>query len=193
MLNPSFLKKLAKKHKERSASRRALQQLSADILAASKRSIFATQRNDATGSSKELRDGASMLQKAKALLKKDAELAHEGMWRAALEEFAEASMYHRAVAGESVGEVKELPEDAELYVGALSDLTGELTRSAVLAATKRDAASVKRYNDLVRDVVAFLLTMNLTGNSRQKFDQAKQNLRKIEEIAFTLSVNRPSK
>ncbi|MBE7525670.1 hypothetical protein KJZ71_05470 [Patescibacteria group bacterium] len=189
MLNKTFYHAIAKRHRERSAARRELQQISADLLAASKRAIFATQRNAKAESEKELAQGLRYIKKGNGILKKEPELGQEGMWRAGLEEFAEASLYHYAVFHGRIGEVRGIPHDPEIYVGALSDVTGELSRSAVLAATKRDAELVQRYGDMIRDAVAFLLTMNLTGASRQKFDQAKQNLRKIEEIAFTLSVN----
>ncbi|MDL1952566.1 hypothetical protein FBR07_00065 [Candidatus Uhrbacteria bacterium UHB] len=189
MLNKTFYHAIAKHHRERSAARRELQQISADLLAASKRAIFATQRNAEAESANELAQGLRYIKKGNGILKKEPELGQEGMWRAGLEEFAEATLYHHAVVHGRIGEVRGIPQDPEIYVGALSDVTGELTRSAVLAATKRDADAVQRYGDMIRDAVAFLLTMNLTGASRQKFDQAKQNLRKIEEIAFTLSVN----
>lgn len=170
-------------------TRRALQALSAEILGTSKRSIFATQRKDANASKKELAEAVAKIKEGKKLVVKESRLAGEGMWRAALEEYAEAAMYHQAMTTGKVGVVPELPDDPDLYLGGLSDLTGELTRSAVLAATDRDLKQVKHLLEAVREAIAFMLTLNLTGTMRTKFDQAKGNLRKLEEIAFTLSVN----
>lgn len=189
MLDTKHLSTVAKHYTSLDKRRRELQAMSADILSSSKRSIFATQRRDAKASSQELAGIVKLVREGKSSVEKEPRLASEGMWRAALEEYAEASLYHDAMTKGRVGKVAELPDDPDLYLGGLSDLTGELTRSAVLAATDRKSAEVKRITSAVRDAIAFLLTLNLTGQMRTKFDQAKQNLRKLEEIAFTLSVN----
>ena len=187
-------KKLLKKVKETSAtlmrSRRELQGISSEILGASKRAIFAVQRDDLAGSKKELSGASTLIKNGRKVITRNKRLESEGMWRAALEEFAEASLYHAAIDGKMIGALPEIPqEETDTYIGALSDLSGELTRSCVLAATKRDTKEVERLSVLVREIVAYLLQLDLTGNLRQKFDQAKQNLRKVEEIAFNLSIH----
>ena len=189
MFNTKQLTQVGKKYAALDKARRALQALCADILSTSKRAIFAIQRSDPSASAKELADAIKKIKLAKKIVASESRLAGEGMWRAALEEYAEATMYHQAMTSGKVGTIPELPEDPDLFLGGLSDLTGELTRSAVLAATDRDLKEVKRLLEAVRDAIAFMLTLNLTGNMRTKFDQAKGNLRKLEEIAFTLSVN----
>jgi predicted translin family RNA/ssDNA-binding protein len=189
MFNAKHLSSVGKRYAALDKTRRALQALCADILSGSKRSIFAIQRKDAKVSATELASAVAKIKQAKKLIAKEHRLNNEGMWRAALEEYAEASMYHQAMTSGKVSTVPELPEDPDLFLGGLSDLTGELTRSAVLAATDRDLKEVKRLLEAVRDAIAFMLTLNLTGTMRTKFDQAKSNLRKLEEIAFSLSVN----
>jgi predicted translin family RNA/ssDNA-binding protein len=185
----AYLKSLAKHHASRDKEKRELQALCANVLAASKRSIFATQRSDAKAAAKELADALKDLVVCKKFVAKEPLLTGEGMLRAAFEEYAEAYMYNEAMTGGRVGRVPELPADPEIYLGALSDLTGEMTRSCVLAATDRKKDEVKRLSASVREAVEFMLTLNMTGNLRQKFDQAKQNLRKIEEISFTLAMS----
>ncbi len=189
MFDQKRLSLVGKRYASLDKLRRQLQAASAEILSGSKRSGFATQRGDLKASAKELVTAVSHITAVKKLIKTEPRLANEGMWRAALEEYAEGKMYHDAMASGKVGPIPELPEDPDLYIGALSDLTGELTRSAVLAATDRNSKEVRRLLEAVRDAIAFMLTLNLTGTMRTKFDQAKGNLRKLEEIAFTLSVN----
>lgn len=189
MFNKTQLSTVGKRYASLDKSRRALQALSADTLSTSKRAVFATQRKDHTACANELAQALARIKAGKKLIGKEQRLAGEGMWRAALEEYAEATMYHQAMTMGKVGSVPELPDDPDLFLGGLSDLTGELTRSAVLAATDRDASEVRRLTDAVRDTIAFLLTLNLTGTMRTKFDQAKGNLRKLEEIAFSLSIS----
>ncbi|HWR00065.1 MAG TPA: hypothetical protein VN397_04450 [Candidatus Methylomirabilis sp.] len=189
MFDAKHLSTVGKHYATLDKTRRELQAMSADILGASKRAIFATQRKDSKGSARELSTIVKSIRSAKKLVAAESRLASEGMWRAALEEYAEASLYHDAMTKGRVGKVAELPDDPDLYLGALSDLTGEMTRSAVLAATDRKATDVKKLTVAVRDAIAFLLTLNLTGQMRQKFDQAKQNLRKLEEVAFSLEMS----
>lgn len=189
MFDKKRLSVIGKHYAALDKTRRALQALSAEILGTAKRSVFATQRGDDQAADNELQTAIGKIKQAKKLVLKESRLAGEGMWRAALEEYAEATMYHQAMTVGVVGMVPELPDDPDLYLGGLSDCTGELTRSAVLAATDRDLKEVQRLTDAVREAITFMLTLNLTGQMRTKFDQAKQNLRKLEEIGFTLSVN----
>jgi predicted translin family RNA/ssDNA-binding protein len=189
ILDSVYLKSLAKHHASRDKEKRELQAMCANILGAAKRSIFATQRSDAKAASKELAEALRDIKLCKQFVKKEPLLAGEGMLRAAFEEYAEAYLYNEAMTGGRIGSVPELPADPEIYLGALSDLTGEMTRSCVLAATDRKKDEVKRLSAAVREAVEFMLTLNMTGSLRQKFDQAKQNLRKIEEISFTLAMS----
>jgi predicted translin family RNA/ssDNA-binding protein len=189
MIDSTYLKSLAKHHASHDTEKRQLQAICANILAASKRSIFATQRKDTKASSNELDAARKGIATVKKYVAKEPLLGGEGMWHAALEEFAEASLYHQAMTKGKVGRVPELPPDPEIYLGALSDLTGEMTRSCVLAATDRKFDEVKNLAAAVREIVEFMLTLNMTGGLRGKFDQAKQNLRKIEEISFTLAMS----
>jgi predicted translin family RNA/ssDNA-binding protein len=189
MFDKNQLNKIKKIHAAVSTSRRQLQGISSDILGCSKRSIFATQRGDKKQAKKELDSAVKFVKHGKTVIKKLKRLENEGMWRAGLEEYAEASMYYDAMLNKKIGKVAELPDESETYIGAISDLTGELSRSCVLAATDRNEKEVKRLAGLVREAVEFLLNLDLTGQLRQKFDQAKQNLRKIEEISFNLSIH----
>ena len=143
MFNTKQLTQVGKKYAALDKARRALQALCADILSTSKRAIFAIQRSDPSASAKELADAIKKIKLAKKFVASESRLAGEGMWRAALEEYAEATMYHQAMTSGKVGTIPELPEDPDLFLGGLSDLTGELTRSAVLAATDRDLKEVK--------------------------------------------------
>lgn len=189
MFDKKEFKNAAAHHKALSVTRRELQGVATLILGASKRCIFATQRADKIVSEKELGVAKASIKKGKALVKREWRLTGEGAWRAALEEYTEASMYHDAIFASRIAEPKEIGEDPDTFIGALSDLTGELTRTCVLAATKRKFKEVERLQELVTTAVEFLLGLDLTGAQRQKFDQAKQNLRKIEEIAFSLSLH----
>lgn len=189
MYDESYLNNIAAQHQAISETRHDVQGISSDILGCAKRSIFATQRGDTDAAKRELANAKRLVKRGKSVIAKMRRLESEGIWRAALEEYAEASLYNDAMRGKPIGSVPELPEDSDTYIGAISDLTGELTRSCVIAATDRNEEEVRRLSTLVRKAVEFLLRLDLTGSLRQKFDQAKQNLRKVEEIAFNLSIH----
>ena len=191
MLSKKTLGKIQKTHKGNAQKRRDIQAISSELLGASKRAIFAVQRSDLKTAEKELSSGTELIKKGKVLIKTNPRLEQEGIWRSALEEFAEGYLYTAVINGKGIDEVPGISlEETEIYLGALSDLSGELTRSCVLFATKRDIKRVEALSTQIREIVSFLLNLDLTGNLRQKFDQAKQNLRKVEEIAFSLSLTK---
>jgi len=190
MLDPKLLTGVVRSYRSMTTRRRELQQISADILGAAKRAIFATQRGMKKDADLELVSARKLVARGKKVVGTDRRLMSEGAWRAGLEEFAEAAMYRDAMFAKKVFIPPEVADDPDVILGALSDVTGECTRSCVLAATRRDMNEVERLSGIVRDGVSFLLELDLTGPLRQKFDQAKQNLRKVEEIAFDLSLKR---
>lgn len=190
MLNKSIFTQVSKRHSSFAADRRAIQGCAAEVLGASKRSIFAMQRGDAKTAGQEIEKAAQELKRGMLVIKKRKRMEHEGIWRSSLEEYAEAWMYHRVMTNQPLGEIPGIDlDDTEVYLGALSDLTGELVRSCVLLATDHKVKEVKKLVDDIRDGVSFLIKLDLSGNLRQKYDQAKQNLRKAEEIAMDLALH----
>jgi len=188
MLPKNVVDTVIKHVKELDTSRKALQGLSAEILSASKRAIFAFHRGDENVANEELATAREKLAKGTEMVKKESRLACEGMWRACQEEFCEASLLAQYLATRKVGRVTEIADDPELFLGGLSDFTGELVRRAVLVASERDREQVERIFEDVRETIDFLLRMDLTGTLRTKLDQAKQNLRKLEEIRYELAI-----
>ena len=75
-------------------------------------------------------------------------------------------------------------------IGGISDAAGEIARYAMLRATARDIKEVDRLYAVAFSIVEMLLALDLTGSLRSKFDQAKQHLRKIEEIRYDLSLRK---
>ena len=190
MLNNASFTQIAKRHSSFAADRRQIQSVAAEVLGASKRAIFAMQRGDAKGSAIDIEKAKVELKKGRVIIKKRKRMEHEGIWRSALEEYAEAWMYYHAIKGDMLKEIPEIdPDDTEVYLGALSDLTGELVRSCVLLATEHKKKEVEHLVTSIREAVAFLIKLDLSGNLRQKYDQAKQNLRKAEEIAMDLALH----
>ena len=92
--------------------------------------------------------------------------------------------------GKSLGEVKSRWIDEDIYLGGLLDCTGEMVRHAVLAATAGKTDEVRRAHETVTEIVGEIIHFNLTGALRQKQDQVRSNLRKLEEMAYDLSLRK---
>ena len=78
--------------------------------------------------------------------------------------------------------------EPEIYIGGLCDVPGEIYRYAVRAATEHKNSLVKLCLSTSEKIIDSLFDMNLTGYSRQKFDQAKSAHSKLEQIVYDLSL-----
>lgn len=168
--------------------RRELQHCSAEVLSASKRSIFALHREDAAGSGEELRLAGEAIGRGWKVVGQEGLLAQEGAWRAAREEYAEASLLAEYLKKGSLQTHPDKDHDPDIFIGGLSDFLGELVRLAVLAATRGDRAPIEQFYQDAVELMDFLLQMDLTGHLRTKVDQAKQHVKKLEEIRYDLSL-----
>lgn len=168
--------------------RRELQQTSAEILSASKRSIFAQHREAIEASAKELVVASNAITQGWKIVKAEPLLAQEGSWRAAREEYAEASLLAEYLKKGSLTTHPDKSFDPDVLIGGLSDFLGELVRLAMLAATRGDHAPIERFYKDAVELMDFLLQMDLTGHLRTKVDQAKQHVKRLEEIRYDLSL-----
>lgn len=138
--------------------------------------------------SKALRQSEHDLHRALAKAQKSFSLYEEGSWNAAVEEYLEAWFFCQFLTTKKIVPPIGIDPPATVYLGALSDTTGEVLRSAVLKGADKDVKTLERYRKMIADIVAFMLPLYLTGQSRQKFDQAKRNLKSVEEILYEVKI-----
>ena len=188
MLRTSLKQTIFDREQRYGAWRRSLQALSAEILAGSKRAIFAFHRQDEETAADELEGARTRLQEGWKLIEAEPLLRSEGSWRAAREEYTEAHFLAQYLEHKQIDQFEDEEQDPDIFIGGLADLVGELVRQAVLLATKRDVSTIEEMYDAAQEIVGFLLQMDLTGTQRTKTDQAKQHLRKLEEIRYDLAV-----
>ena len=119
-----------------------------------------------------------------------ARLAQEGSYKAGVEEYVEAKMLNKLVSGEKVDAIKGITINAESYLGGICDLTGELVRQAVNRAAAGKLKEVARSQGAIEDIMAELVEFDMTGYLRTKYDQAKGNLRKIEQINYEINLRK---
>src|SRR5689334_4291993 len=119
-----FLGELKTAHDAFAAARREIIGLSARAQGASKRAIFAIQRGDDAGARAFLAEAEDALEAIRAKAAANARLAHEGSYRAALEEYAEARFVAQLAWKGEISAIEGL--DEETQIGGLCDAAGEL-------------------------------------------------------------------
>lgn len=186
----SFLSSVKKRYGAVSQARRHMFHASNDATAVAKRAIFALQREDLLAASQLIKEANNLITKAAAEAKKYPELRGQGPYHAALEEYAEALLFENFLNKGDWKNSEALKLDPDIYLGALSDATGELVRYAVRQATKGNIKAVERVRETVEATIGFILELDLTGDLRQKGDQAKRNLRTLEEMMYQVSLVR---
>jgi len=188
MIRKSFLQKIKKDLETYQKERNQIIGSSREILQASKKAIFALQAGKTKEAQLSLTKAEQGLKTLDRKYNKDNRLRFEGSYKAALEEYVEAKTFSLVLAGKNLADFKLANIGPEEYLGGLADLTGELVRQAVLQATRGNQTEIARYRDVCQEVVAFLLDLYLTGSLRQKFDDAKRNLKRLEQIIYDLSL-----
>jgi predicted translin family RNA/ssDNA-binding protein len=186
-LSKPFIASLKKDYAASNIDRRRIISASNELLHDSKRAIFATHRGDVKGaeaSLKELDSRLSKLQKNYGFPR----LMEEGAYNAAIEEYVEAKLFYLAATGKAINKITGLKIAADSYLGGLSDVTGELVRLATNSAAQGKWDKVKECHQIINQIMVELVDMDLTGYLRTKYDQAKSNLRKIEQMAYEIKL-----
>jgi predicted translin family RNA/ssDNA-binding protein len=188
MLDKNFWLKINEEQAEFDKDRRIIISQANDALHKSKQAIFALHRDNLVEAKEQLASAGETLNKLEKDFGTRKRLRGEGSWCAACEEFSEASLFCQFVENKEVGKIDGISLQCEEYLGGLSDYTGELLRRAILQASDRKFEVVKIILDEIREVIHLMLQYNLTGPLRTKFDQAKKNLHKIEEMYYEINL-----
>jgi predicted translin family RNA/ssDNA-binding protein len=189
MINKKFIQKLKEDYDKKENERRQIINLADIVLHSSKRTIFSLHRGDLEKAKKRLTEIEKTLQK----LEKDfghKRVSKEGSYRAGAEEFVEAKMFYFVMAGKKVDKIKEVNLNIDSYLGGLCDLTGELVRKAINQAAENNFTEVGRMKKIINEIMAELVEFDMTGYLRTKYDQAKNNLRKIEQIEYEVRMRK---
>lgn len=188
MINQKLFQQLKKEYDFYGEERRELIGLSNDALMKAKQAIFSFHRDDMKGGNALLSEVEAIFIELEKKFKKEEELRYEGSYRAALEEYVEAKFFGGFLEGKKIDFIREAQVDADSYLAGLCDFTGELLRKAVLSATDKKFKKVEELAMGIREVIGELLKFNLTSYLRTKYDQAKHNLRRVEEILYDVKM-----
>ncbi len=189
MINKKFIQKLKKNYDKHGSERRQIISLSNAVLHGSKRVIFALHRDGIKQAGILLDEAEKSLQ---SLEKKFGynRLIQEGAYKAGAEEYVEAKMFYRVITGKKVDKIDKIQLAVDSYLGGICDLTGELVRRAVNMAAAGNVKEVEKIKLAINDIMAELTEFDMTGYMRTKYDQAKNSLKKIEQIDYEIKIRR---
>lgn len=190
MIDQKYFVSLKKRYLDAGQGRRKLSELSNQAQYLSKQAIFALQRGEIEAGQKMVKDALVWLKKGQAVYKQVDDLEHQGSFRAALEEYTEAVLLLDFINGNKIGLIKDIEVPLEVYLGGLSDMVGELVRYVVKLATTGQTKKIPNIVNEATLIVSLMASMNMTGNLRSKFDQAKNHLRRLEDIQYDLNIKR---
>ncbi len=189
MINKTFIKKLKKDFDERESERRQIISLSNIVLHSSKRAIFSLHRSDFEKAQETIQEVEKILKK---LEKKfgSRRLNEEGSYKAGAEEYVEAKMFYLVLTGKSINKIQGIRINFDSYLGGICDLTGELVRRAINEAARENFQEVKNIKKTIHNIMAELVEFDMTGYLRTKYDQAKNSLRKIDQIDYEIRIRK---
>jgi len=187
MVNKKFFAELRGRHDASEGERRQIISLANQVLHDSKRVIFSLHRGDdkkAAESLKEIEEKLDQLDKKFGHNR----LVQEGAYKAGAEEYVEAKLFYLYLSGKKIDKFAKANIDYDSYLAGACDLTGEMVRHAIKLASKKKFKEVEKIKESINAILAELVEFDMTGYLRTKYDQAKTNLRKIEQIDYDIKI-----
>ncbi len=160
-----------------------------DVLRNSKGAIYSLHRADYKKAEEQLKKAKAMI----AELNKIKTAGPIGALNDAKEEYTEAACYYSFLKKQKLPSIKELGVEPEIYIGGISDMTGELVRKAINSAIDEDYETSIKIKDFVKQLYAELMLFELKGQLRKKFDSIKYGLEKIEELILQIKLKKLQK
>lgn len=187
MIDKKEFQKMAAEMADFDSKREEMIKKSRDILKLSKQAVYDIHRDDLNYSQKKLLEAEKYISDLRKEILKDSGLEAVGAFNDALEEWVEAKSYYEFVKNGKIPLKKDLGVDTETYLGGMSDLTGEVSRRAVIKATEGKKEDVKKIRDLIDEIHGQFLKFDFrNGELRKKADSIKWNLKKVEEVLYDL-------
>lgn len=187
MFDKSFFKKILEDHEEFSDAREHVIAETRNITRDAKQAIFRLHEQKVQDTKDLLDHAERALKKLNKYLVKHPRFHHDGNVSAAREEFLEAKYFFEYKNSKTIKRIPEIQASFLDEWGALADFTGELVRDATRAASERDVKSVQKHRDVTSQIVGEMLKLHLSGKLRQKTDEAKRNLNRLEQLLYELS------
>ncbi len=184
LFDRSWLTTLKKNYQLKNTTRQRIIISTAPLGHEAKKIIFALQRGENCSARLKKLDKTFLL-----LLKQFGRerIFREGTFRASLEEYIEAVFLAAVLENKKISALPRFDIDVEIYLGALSDVTGELVRRSTNLIADYKVNEAKKIISAGQKIVDELLEFDMTGSLRTKYDQARNNLRKLEQLNYEIS------
>jgi predicted translin family RNA/ssDNA-binding protein len=187
MIDKKFIKSLRKDYIEKNSQRRQIISSSSIVLNNSKKSIFAIHRQDIKLAEEKLKESEDIIKKIEKKFGQS-RLREEGSFAACLEEYVEAKLFLSFIETGKINKIKEIKISTEAYIGGICDFSGELVRLATNEAINKNFKEVKRVKKIINEILNELVDFDIVGHLRTKYDQARGNLKKIEQMDYEISL-----
>lgn len=152
------------------------------ILQNAKQAIFFLQYDDMIQAEKSFSQTEVLLKKLKSI--PVSVLEKEENYRAAVEELTEALLFKQAVKKQTLIPPVFIGCGVQQQLGGLADCTGELVRYAILKSAAGHYEWIVTAQEYTQAAVALMSPLYLTGKLRQKFDETKRNLQRLEQMLY---------
>lgn len=158
---------------------------SREVIKLTKTVIYAIHRNEI----KKAEASKKVLDKAFDEVKKLASGNYHGSYKAAAQEYVEATSYLYYIKNQELIPESEIKLDAESYLLGICDLTGELGRRAVNSVIKEDYEEFRRIKDIIMNIYEEMQLFDLRNSElRKKVDGIKYEVKKVEDISLQLKL-----
>lgn len=165
-----------------------LQHIFGQVRRGAKHSISLTRRDNVKDSAAQLKECEQLIKEGIKKAGKDVELAAQGFYREAIEEYVEGKLYWAFVAKKEAS----IPAYIKLtfwdMLGGWSDFTGELVRRAISLAHEADIKEIEKLKEVSEKVVEMFSQVSFSGKLRNKYDATERNLKRLEEILYELKL-----
>ena len=191
MIDKQELARLRKELEDAHEARNAILTLANEVVALSKRTIYAQQRSNRQEAEESLARMKAHHRKLLAAIKRRPDMLGNNAVRTAGQELVEAASYLSVERKGTLPTAKSLGVDALTYFLGIGDLSGELVRSAVLASLKGDLGRVREIHQMLEIIYGELLAVNAReADLRRKIDKAGYDLEKVENLILDLTLKR---
>ncbi len=185
LIDKSEFEAIKKRFEEEEERRERVLKESRQLLKLSKQAIYNLHRGEEEKAAAALKRAEEIKER---LEKENKEGSRTGSQSAALAEYAEAKTFHSFLTTRRIARMNELGVAPEEYLAGLADLTGEVARRAVIAATRKEKEEVERIYDLIEELHGCFTTFDFrNGELRRKYDSIKYALQKVEQLRYDLS------
>ena len=191
MIDKQELARLRKELEDAHEARNAILTLANEVVALSKRTIYAKQRSNRQEAEESLARMKAHHRKLLAAIRRRPDMLGNNAVRTAGQELVEAASYLLVERKGTLPTAKSLGVDALTYFLGIGDLSGELVRSAVLASLKGDLGRVREIHQMLEIIYGELLAVNAReADLRRKIDKAGYDLEKVENLILDLTLKR---